>query len=263
LLDDLAWCFMHEGWNIKSFMRMLVTSATYRQSCIVTPAARQIDPLNRLLSRGPRFRLDGEVIRDSVLAASGLVSTQMAGPPVKPYQPDGIWEAVAHHASKTAKYQRDSGDNLYRRSIYTLWKRGAPPPSMQVFDAPNRDLCVVRRDRTNTPLQALLTMNDVQFIEAARVMAAQALQQDISDRERMARLFRRAVARRPTERELAILDGSLERLRGLYDGQPALGAELLQVGDASAPSSAHPAEHATWTILCNQLLNLDEFVMKE
>ena len=171
LLDWLAVDFRESGWDVKQFYRQLLLSASYRQRAQLTALKAEKDPENRLLSRGPRFRLDGELVRDYALAASGLLAPQIGGPSVKPYQPDGVWEAVAMIGSNTRFYKQDSGDGLYRRSLYTFWKRSAPPASMDVFNAPTRESCTVRRERTNTPLQALVTMNDVQFVEAAQVLA--------------------------------------------------------------------------------------------
>src|SRR5439155_5845088 len=152
-------------WNVKKFFKLLVSSATYRQAAIATPEKIEKDPFNRLLSRGPRFRMDAEMIRDYALAASGLRVRKLGGPSVKPYQPEGVWEAVAMIGSNTRDYRRDEGAKLYRRSMYTFWKRAAPPASMEILNAPNRETCAVRRERTNTPLQALVTLNDPQFIE--------------------------------------------------------------------------------------------------
>ncbi len=175
LLDWLAVEFRESGWDVKRLFKLMVMSATYRQAAISTPEKLQMDPENRLLSRGPRFRMDAEMVRDYALSASGLLSTQIGGPSVKPYQPPGVWEAVAMIGSNTRDYRRDEGENLYRRSLYTFWKRSAPPASMEMFNAPSRETCTVRRERTNTPLQALVTLNDPQFVEAARVLAEQAL----------------------------------------------------------------------------------------
>ena len=171
LLDWLAVEFRESGWDVKKLFKLMVTSATYRQSAAATPEKLEKDPQNRLLCRGPRFRMDAEMIRDYALAASGLLVEKLGGPSVKPYQPDGVWEAVAMIDSNTRSYDRDTGDNLYRRSLYTFWKRQAPPASMDIFNAPNRETCTVRRERTNTPLQALVTLNDPQFVEAARHLA--------------------------------------------------------------------------------------------
>src|SRR5262249_21005521 len=158
LLDWLAVHFRETGWDTKQFFKLLVTSAAYKQSAQTTPAKLQKDPYNRLLSRGPRFRFDAETLRDSALAASGLLVRKIGGPSVKPYQPPGVWETVAMKESDTKAYQRDNGENLYRRSMYTFWKRSAPPASMEIFNAPSRENCCVRRERTNTPLQALVTL---------------------------------------------------------------------------------------------------------
>ena len=168
--------FRESGWDVKEFYRKLLLSASYRQRAQLTALKAEKDPENRLLSRGPRFRLDGELVRDYALAASGLLVPQIGGPSVKPYQPDGVWEAVAMIGSNTRFYKHDSGDGLYRRSLYSFWKRSAPPASMEVFNAPTRESCTVRRERTNTPLQALVTMNDVQFVEAAKVLAQKSME---------------------------------------------------------------------------------------
>ena len=175
LLDWLAVEFRESGWDVKNLFRLLVTSSTYRQAAVTTPQKLEKDPDNRLLSRGPRFRMDAEMIRDSALAAAGLLSPKIGGPSVKPYQPERIWETVAMDESNTRFYQQDYGDALYRRSLYTFWKRSAPPPSMDIMNAPTRETCTVRRERTDTPLQALVTMNDVQFVEAARNLAEHAM----------------------------------------------------------------------------------------
>jgi hypothetical protein len=175
LLDWLAVDFRESAWDVKRFYRQALTSAAYRQMALSTPDKLTKDPENRLLSRGPRFRMDAEMLRDYALAASGLLAPQTGGPSVKPYQPEGIWEAVAMDGSNTRFYKPDTGSGLYRRGLYTFWKRSAPPASMDVFNAPTRESCVVRRERTNTPLQALATMNDVQFVEAARVLAESAM----------------------------------------------------------------------------------------
>src|SRR6185295_12628163 len=175
LLDWLAVEFRESGWDVKKFFKLIVTSAAYRQSALATEEKLKADPDNRLLSRGPRFRMDAEMVRDYALSASGLLAPAVGGPSVKPYQPKGIWETVAMEDSNTRFYEQDHGDKLYRRSMYTFWKRGAPPASMDIFNAPSRENCTVRRERTNTPLQALVTMNDPQFFEASRVLAQQAM----------------------------------------------------------------------------------------
>ncbi len=175
MLDWLAVEFRESGWDVKKLIALIVTSATYRQSAAISEEKLRSDPKNTLLARGPRFRLDGEVVRDSALAASGLLVAKLGGPPVRPYQPAGVWEGTSMVSSNTRYYKQDAGESLYRRSLYTLWKRQAPPASMDIFDGPTREVCVVRRERTNTPMQALVTMNDPQFVEAARVLAQRAM----------------------------------------------------------------------------------------
>ena len=194
LLDWLAVEFRESGWDIKKCFRLMVTSATYRQAAAVTPEKLEKDPSNRLLSRGPRFRMDAEMVRDYALAASGLLSPKIGGPSVRPYQPPGVWEAVAMPGSNLRDYVQDHGESLYRRSMYTLWKRAAPPASMEIFNAPTREVCTVRRERTNTPLQALVTLNDTQFVEAARVLAERALKDGGATTDDAARFCRPAAA---------------------------------------------------------------------
>ncbi len=187
--------FRESGWNVKAFFRQLVTSATYRQSAQVTPAKLQADRDNRWLSRGPRFRMDAEMVRDYALAASNLLVRKQGGPSVKPYQPPGVWEAVAMIGSNTRDYREDMGENIYRRSLYTFWKRSAPPASMDIFNAPSRETCTVRRERTNTPLQALVTLNDPQYVEAAKILAADVIKQSAEDEGRLSLIGQRVLAR--------------------------------------------------------------------
>ena len=201
LLDWLAVEFRESGWNVKHLYKLIAMSAAYRQAAIVTPERLAKDPDNRLLSRGPRFRMDAEMVRDYGLAASGLLVPKIGGPSVRPYQPDGVWEAVAIIGSNTRDYRRDSGQNLYRRTMYTFWKRSAPPASLEVFNAPNRETCAVRRERTNTPLQALVTLNDPVYVEAAQALARRLVREGGPTAESRARHgFRLCLTRPPTER---------------------------------------------------------------
>ncbi len=261
LLDWLASEYRESGWDTKRFFRLLVTSSTYRQSAQATQAKLDRDPENRLLSRGPRFRMDAEMIRDYALAASDLLVREIGGPSVKPYQPEGVWEMVAMPQSNTRSYTRDSGDKLYRRSLYTFWKRSAPPASMDIFNAPTREHATVERERTNTPLQALVTMNDVQFVEASRVLAQKAMREAGFD-ARLDHLTARLLARDFTERERAVArksyDGFLEQYRASPDGARA----LLAVGEAQVDETLPPAESAAWTMLASELMNLDEVLNK-
>ena len=258
LLDWLAVEFRESGWNVKALLKTVVTSAAYRQSAVVTPEKLTLDPDNRLVSRGPRFRLDAELVRDLALATSGLLVPTVGGPSVKPYQPDGVWESVAPIESNTYTYTRDTGDALYRRSLYTFRKRQAPPPSLELFDAPTRTQSVVRRPRTNTPLQALVTLNDVQFVEAARLLAALALASATTTPERLDFIAQRVLSRRLTTAETSLLEASLATLHAQYTAMPDQAAALLLVGDKPSPPELSSVELAAWTVLSSTILNLDE-----
>jgi len=262
LLDWLAIDFRTHGWDVKRFFYMMLTSASYRQSAQITDAKLVKDPDNRYLSRGPRFRMEAEMIRDYALFVSGLMTPKIGGPSVKPYQPDGVWEAVAMIGSNTRDYVREKGENLYRRSMYTFWKRSAPPASMEIFNATARETCTVRRDRTNTPLQALVTLNDPQYIEAARVLASGILKQAPDFDSRIKWLTLRVMSRELTAEEKQIVQQSLDDLLKHYQGQPAAAKELLQVGDAPQMPEISDAEVAAWTMVANELMNLDEVLNK-
>ncbi len=263
LLDWLAVDFRESGWDVKRFFKMLVTSATYRQAAVITPVKLEKDASNRLLSRGPRFRMDAEVIRDYALASSGLLVRKIGGPSVKPYQPEGVWEAVAMTGSNTHDYKQDSGENLYRRSMYTFWKRAAPPASMDIFNAPTREVCIVRRERTNTPLQALVTLNDPQFIEAARILATRALKEGGSQPvDRIDYIARRLLSRPMTAAELKVVQASLDQLLGFYKGHADDAKQLLAVGEAKPDATVEAVQLAAWTMLTNELMNLDEVLNK-
>jgi hypothetical protein len=262
LLDWLAVEFRESGWDVKKLIRLLVTSAAYRQSAAATKEKLEKDPANRLLSRGPRFRMDAEMIRDYALAASGTLSAKIGGPSVKPYQPDGVWEAVAMPGSNTQNYRRDSGEALYRRSMYTFWKRAAPPASMDILNAPAREFSCLRRERTNTPLQALVTLNDPQFVEAARALAQAALKAAAADPARIDFAARRVLCRPLSEKEAGVVARLLERLRGHYRAKPEDARALVAVGESKPDAALDPAELAAWTMVCNQLLNLDEVLNK-
>jgi hypothetical protein len=257
LLDYLAVDFRESGWDVKRFFKRLVTSATYRQSAATTPEKLEKDPQDRLLSRGPRFRMDAEMLRDYALAAGGLLVRKLGGPSVKPYQPEGVWEAVAMIGSNTRDYRRDTGAALYRRSLYTFWKRAAPPASMEIFNAPTRETCTVRRERTDTPLQALVTLNDPQFVEAARHLAEVALKDgglDVIARRLLARPFR--------PEEAKVVQESLDGLLAYYRAHPEDATKLIAVGESKADPKLDPPTLAAWTMMVNELLNLDEALNK-
>ncbi len=263
LLDWLAVEFRDSGWDIKKMYKLMVMSNAYRQSSLTTPEKLEIDPANRFLSRGPRFRMDGEMVRDTALAASGLLVNKMGGPSVKPYQPPNIWEVVGMAGSTTRNYQQDHGDNLYRRSVYTFWKRFAPPPSLEIFNAPNRENCTVRRERTNTPLQALVTLNDTQFVEAARHLAEEGLKQSSGEFDvQLDFITDRLISRRFNEDEHQIAKESFEGLKAYYEANPTQAEELLAVGEYQSSPDLNKTDLAAWTMLTNELMNLDEVLCK-
>ncbi len=263
LLDWLARHFVASGWDTKALIRLLVTSATYRQDSRVTSSALAADPANRLYARGPRFRLDAEVLRDNALFTSGLLVAKLGGKGVKPYQPENIWEPVGFESSNTRNYVQDHGEALYRRSLYTFIKRTAPPPFMATFDGPNREQSCARRDRSNTPLQALQLLNDIQHMEAARNLAQRLLTEGGAQPEgRLAMGFRIATARTPTPAELAILKAALDRQLARYAQNKAAAEQLLKYGESLAKPELPAQELAAYTMIANLILNLDETVTK-
>ncbi len=263
LLDWLAVTFREQGWDMKALVRMIVMSATYRQSGEVTPALIAADPENRLLARGPRFRLDAETIRDNALFVSGLINLEIGGKGVKPYQPEKIWEPVGFSGSNTANYVRDNGDALYRRSLYTFWKRTAPPPSMTTFDAPARESYCLSRERSNTPLQALVLMNDIQHVEASRNFAQRILLEGgATFDQRINFAFRAAIGRFPTAAEAAIVESALKDHATRFTASAEAAKKLITYGDSKASVAVEPVELAAWTMVANLLLNLDEAVTK-
>ncbi|NBV20413.1 MAG: DUF1553 domain-containing protein [Proteobacteria bacterium] len=262
LLGWVAQEFIRSGWDVKQLMRLMVTSATYRQSSRLTPALRERDPENRLLSRGPRHRLVGEFIRDQALAASGLLLDQLGGPSVKPYHPPGLYEQItAGNGYNT--YVPGKGDELRRRSLYTYWKRSVPHPAMLLFDAPFRESCTLRRPRTNTPLQALNLLNDPTYVEAARFLAQRMIKDGGGTEEtRLTHGFRLLLARPPSPAELKVLRGAYERARADFTKDTEAGKSLLSVGSAGFDAKLNPAELAAYTTVASTLLNLDETVTK-
>jgi hypothetical protein len=265
LLDWLATEFIRRDWDLKGMLRLILTSSTYRQSSRVTPELLAADPENRLLARGPRFRLEAEVIRDTALSLGQLLTEPVGGPSVRPYQPDGIWEEVAYGAGYSAQeFLQDSGDSNYRRSMYTFWKRQAPPPNMMLFDAPNRETCTARRERTNTPLQALALLNDQQFVEASRAFAVRIIESSGPETEdRIQHGFRLATSRFPDQTEEEILLNLYQDQLETYSGDPEAARELLSVGAYRPSTQVDSSELAAWTIFASALLNLDETVTKQ
>jgi hypothetical protein len=275
LLDWLAAEFMRptslpavgdrpaQAWDMKAFQKLIVTSAAYRQSSRVTPELADRDPENRLLARGPRFRLPGELVRDQALAVSGLLVEKLGGPSVRPYMPDGVWDETSRYGD-LRNYKADDGDGLYRRTLYTVWKRTAAPPTMLLFDAPNREICTVKRSRTNTPLQALALLNEVTYVEAARKLGERMLAEGGATADgRLAYGFRLAVGRPPDNDELRILAEGLaadqQRLKAAGDAP----TRLVAFGQSKPPANVDPVELAAYTLAANVLLNLDEVVTRE
>ncbi len=255
-----------QRWAIKELLRMIVTSATYRQSSRVTPELIARDPENRLLARGPRFRLQAEFIRDQALAVSGLLNREIGGKSVSPYQPVGLWqELAARQDSKNWSAQffvQSKGADLYRRTMYTFWKRTSPPPQLVTFDAPDREICTVRRSRTNTPLQALVLMNDPTYVEASRKLAERMISSGTKAEDRLAFAFRLATSREPTAKESAILRRVLDQQLTRFQAQPTNSEKLLTVGDSPRDERLVPNELAAYTIVASVILNLDEVVTK-
>lgn len=262
LLDWLSVEFRESGWDVKRFYRLLVTSAVYRQAATVTPEKIARDGSNRLLSRGPRFRMDGEVLRDGALFTSGLLVEKIGGPSVKPYQPPGIWEEVAMPESNTRTYVADKGEGLYRRSVYTFWKRASPPASLETFDATSREVVCTRRARSNTPLQALVTMNDPQWVEAARKLGERAVKAAADRSGRLDFLARTTLARSLNPTETDALNRSAAKITARIKADPAGAKDLLAVGESKSDPAIPEVELAEWTLIASQFLNLDEFLNK-
>lgn len=259
LLDFLAIEFRDRKWDMKDFFKLMVTSATYRQAANTTREKLEKDPQNRLLSRGARFRLDAEMVRDYALASSGILVNKVGGPSVKPYQPEGVWEAVAMIGSNTRDYKADSGENLYRRSMYTFWKRSAPPASMEIFNAPNRETCTVRRERTNTPLQALVTLNDPQFVEAARYLGEKTLKEGGSSLdEQLDFISLRVLARKLNAPEKSLVLAEHSDLLDYYSKNTGDAGKLIGTGASKPDPKLNPNQLAAWTMTINSIMNLDE-----
>lgn len=258
LLDWLAVEFVESDWNVKRIQKMILMSATYRQSSDVTPELESRDPENRWLTRGARFRLHPFALRDSMLATSGLLVDKLGGPPAKPYMPPKIWRAISNN-----KYNQDKGDQLYRRSVYTFWRRTIPPPTMVNFNSAEREVCVVRKDRTNTPLQALTQMNNVTFVEAARFLAERMLQQSEQPAREIEFGFRQLLSRPPKTEEATILLDAYTAFRQQYCDDKEAALKLLAVGEKPRNPSLDPVRHAAMTMVASMMMNLDEAITKE
>ena len=259
LLDWLALEFIRTGWDVKKMHRLIVTSATYRQASNGTVDLQLRDPENRLIGRGPRKRLSPYAIRDTALFASGLLVEKIGGPSVKPYMPPGIWSSISN-----ARYKQDKGEKLYRRSMYTYWRRTLPPPTMMTFNAAAREICIVRTDKTITPLQALTMMNNVTFVEAARFLAERVLKlAGLSNEERIQRVFRMVIGRVADSSEIKQLLEDLEFYRQDFMKRPGQASKLLAVGEKKPDATLLPVDLASFTMVANTILNLDEAMTQD
>jgi Protein of unknown function (DUF1553)/Protein of unknown function (DUF1549)/Planctomycete cytochrome C/Concanavalin A-like lectin/glucanases superfamily len=263
LLDWLAVEFPESGWDMKHMYKLMVMSAAYRQSAKSTPEQLAKDPRNLLLARGPRFRMDAEMLRDIALQSSGLLVNKIGGPSVKPYQPDNVWESVGYPTSDTTKYKQDHGEALYRRSLYTYWKRMAMPPDMDAFDAPTRDTVCTRRQRTDTPLQALVTMNDTQWIEASRALAERLIKEGGQQpAQRIQYLSELVLARDPSPQMQSVLQKSFDQMQRHYEADPKAARDLIAVGEKRSDPTIPATQLAAWTMVASEMLNLDETLNK-
>ncbi len=260
LLDWLAVDFMEHGWDIKRLVKQMVTSATYRQAATVSKKKLAVDPENIYLARGPRYRIHAEYVKDLVLASSGLLNRSIGGPSVKPYQPDGLWEGATSGRGLLSVYKQDHGSKLYRRGMYTLIKRTVPPPTMGIFDASNRDLCEVKRLKTNTPLQALVMMNDPAVLEASRVLAAKLLQEKSSINDKLTKAFRLIICRKPSDKELTILANYYEKQKNTLT--PVVAHKMLTVGEYPMTRNLDKVNQAALMRVISTIYNLEEAITK-
>ncbi|WP_232065044.1 DUF1553 domain-containing protein [Rhodocytophaga rosea] len=265
LLDYLAVEFRQKGWDMKYMLKKMVMSATYQQSSATSPKLREADPDNTWLARSFRYRLNTEMIRDNVLFSSGLLNPEMGGPSVKPYQPEGIWEAIAvgRKGRGETEYIVDKDEKLYRRSLYTYWRKTIPPPSMLIFDAPMKEICEVRRVRTSTPLQALNLLNDPQVLEASRVLASQLLEEkSLSTEQKIEKAFRKIVIRKPQSKEIEVLMASYSEEQARFKKDPSLARKLLKVGAYPQKETLDQVECAALMHVVSIIYNLDETISK-
>jgi hypothetical protein len=263
LLDWLAVEFMRSGWDMKALQKQLVMSQTYRQQSKVTPELVAKDPENRLLARGPRFRLAGELVRDQALSLSGLLVPKIGGDSVRPYMPEGVWDETSKYGNLRG-YKADAGEGLYRRTMYTVWKRTAAPPTMLLFDSPSRELCTVKRSRTNTPLQALALLNEVTFVEAARSLAQRLVKEGGATADsRIAYGYRLVTARAPDADAKRILLAGLNQRLAEFKASPEAAIKLITTGASKPDASLNPSELAAYTLTASVLLNLDRTITRD
>ena len=259
LLDYLALDFVNSGWNVKRLVKRIVLSATYEQDSRQSRDLQRKDPQNRLLARGPSFRLSAEMLRDTVLQSAGLLVDQVGGPPVNPYQPAGIW---TENNTMTPGFVQSKGAGLYRRSIYSTWKRTTPVPSILLFDATSREACSVRRPTTNTPLQALVLLNDVQFVEASRMLAQRVASKERTLSGRIGKAFELLASRPPDPKEVGILTDLYSDQLKSFEADPKSAAKLIRQGDSKVDASIPPAELAAMTVMVQTIMNSDAVVWR-
>jgi hypothetical protein len=264
LLDWLASDFVRNHWDVKRFMKQIVMSATYCQSSAATPEQLKADPENRMLARGPRFRMPAELVRDLALSTSGLLVPTIGGPSVKIYQPAGLWEEISFRSQDFSEqnFKQDHGEKLWRRSLYTFWKRTCPPPTLQTFDAPEREFCIVKRNPTNTPLQALALMNDPCFVEASRKLAERLMKEAATPAGRIKLGYMLCVSRNPNAKEAKVFADLFASELKTFKADPKAAEKLLSVGEAPRDMKLDASELAAWTSVANVLLNMDEAITK-
>jgi hypothetical protein len=261
LLDWLARDFIESGWDVKRALKQLVMSASYRQDSVADAERVETDPENELLARASRFRLHGEFLRDQALAVSGTLVDEVGGPGVKVYQPEGLWNEVS--LNRNLRFAQDHGEKLYRKSMYIYWKRSAPQPAMSTFDTPIRDTCVVERQRTNTPMQALVTLNDVQFVEAARHLAQRLILEEDDFDARIDLAFMLCTARPAGAVAREVMRETYAAQRPVFEADSAAALALISAGESGRDESLDAVEHASWTVLASMILNLDETLTRE
>jgi len=263
LLDWLAVDFMESGWDVKKLIRKMVTSSTYKQSSIGSKELRELDPDNRLLARAPSYRRQAEFIRNNALKSSGLYNSEIGGASVRPYQPEGLWLEKGNFSDYLKKYEQDHDEKQYRKSMYTFIKRTSPPPYLTIFDMPTRDICMISRERTNTPLQALILLNDPQFVEASRAMAyrMKTKGEDSLD-EQISLGFQLALSRKPSIEEVQLLSALYNKEYKKFKKDINGANAFLSVGDYRLPNKFTPSEMAAMTIVANTIFNMDEMYMK-
>jgi hypothetical protein len=257
LLDWLAVEFIESGWDIKHLHKTIAMSATFRQSSVTTTAMMEADPENRYLARGPSYRMKAEMIRDNALAVSGLLVTTLGGPSVFPYQPEGLWDEISNKVWRY-KYLQEPGDGLYRRSLYTVWKRTSPPPSMLVFDVPDRSVCRVKRTPTSTPLQALVLLNDPQYIEAARVLAERTIKEGLEEYPRMSNVFAQITGRYPDEQEIELLNAFYQEEFERFKAHGEDTRAYLGIGEHLPDQSLEPEKVAALATVISGIMNTSE-----